>query len=532
VTYPAWLFDDSPLPDPHGMGEKAVAFIRALRHPKSAEADKAFRLDAWNTRLLRRIYGDTDERGRRRIKTVFLLTGKGARKTTLMGAIGALHLLSADFRTEGGSIIAAAADKDQASLAFNEARGIIEAHPRTKEACHTREAEREIVHLKTNSEFKAVSSDAAGKHGLTPTVVLADEVAVWKKRDLWKALRTALVKTPGSLAFIATNSGAGRENLGWEMYDYARKVAEGAIEDPSFLPILFDNPPDADWRDEATWRRAHPGLAFGYPDIDGLRTLAREAENRPSEREDFKRFHCSIWSDSSHATWLEAGVWDALEHDADESALAGNEAWIGVDLSSTADLTAIVACVRQDDRFHLISRFLCPSATIRRRADVDHIPAIAWRDEGHLIATPGAVVDLDAVESEIRALCEAFNVKEIAFDPWGGRHLMKRLQDDGLPVTEMRQGWMTMSPAIKSLERAIIGKTVTTDGNPVLRWTVANAVVEKDKAENLSFHKAKSTGRIDGAVAAAMAVGRASFATDEAESIYDSPERPSGFLLI
>ncbi len=158
MTYPHWLHDGSPLADPHGMGEKAVAFIRKLKHPKSTDPGRAFRLDEWQERIIRRIYGDTDDHGRRRIKTVFLLTGKGARKTTLMGAIGALHLFADGFRTEGGRIIAAAADRDQASLAFDEAVGIVRAHPRTNEACHIREAEREIVHHKSGSEFKAVSS--------------------------------------------------------------------------------------------------------------------------------------------------------------------------------------------------------------------------------------------------------------------------------------------------------------------------------------------------------------------------------------
>ncbi len=532
-TYPAWIFDGSPIPDPYGFGERAIAFIRALRHPKSTEPDKAFRLDPWQERIIRRVYGDTDAAGRRRIKTVFLLTGKGARKTTLMGAMGALHLMAPEFRTESGSIIAAAVDKEQASLAFEEAAGIIRAHPRTNAACVVREAARSILHSKTGSEFEAVSSDAGGKHGLSPNLLLVDEIAVWKNRDLWKALRTALAKTSGSLACIATNAGAGRESIGWELAEYARRVADGTIADPSFLPILFENPVDADWRDEATWARANPGLPLGYPDIDGLRTLAREAEHRPSEREDFKRFHASIWSDGAAVPWLEHGAWDALPTDGDERELEGSEAWLAVDLSSTTDLTCLAIVVRFAGRFYLFTRFFCPAATIRRAADRDHVPYPLWAEQGNLTATPGAVVDLEAVEEEIRTLCERFLVREVAFDPYGARVLMKKLHEDGIPVVEMRQGWVTMSPAIKALEREIIAGTITTDGNPVLRWCVHNVVVVRDKTENLSFHKAKSTGRIDGAVAAAMAIGRASQRATDVSLVYDDANaRPGGFIII
>jgi phage terminase large subunit-like protein len=533
-AYPAWLFDDSPLPDPHGMGEKAVAFIRNLKHPKSAEADKAFRLDAWQERIIRRVYGDTDGNGRRRIKSLMLLTGKGARKTTLMGAIGALHLLSPDFRSEHGSIIAAAADKDQASLAFDEAADIIRAHGRTNAACIIREAEREIEHLKSSSTFTAVSSDAAGKHGLSPTVVLADEIAVWTKPALWKALRTALVKTPGSLCLIATNAGAGQESIGWELYAYARKVAEGAIKDPSFLPILCENPADADWRNEATWHRANPGLKMGYPDLEGLRTLAREAENRPSERADFQRFNLSMWQDGAAAAWLEPGTWDALAHDSDESAFEGLDCWIGVDLASKVDLAAVVACIPHEGRFHVFARVFTPARTLRRKADIDHIPAELWAEQGHLIATPGAVIDEDAIEEAIRDFCSRFNVREIAFDPWSAKRMMTRLQEDSLPVVEMRQGLFTMAPATAEFEKQIIAGNIATDGNPVLRWCVQNVRLTVDKADNKQMTKAKSTGRIDAAVAACMAVARASYGSGEAAgSIYDDAEaRPSGFLFI
>jgi phage terminase large subunit-like protein len=532
-AYPEWLFDDSPIPDPHGFGEKAVAFIRALKHPKSTETDKAFRLDPWQERIVRRIYGDTDANGRRRIKTVFMLTGKGARKTTLMGAIGTLHLLSPDFRAEHGSIIAAAADKEQAALSFDEAAGIIRAHDRTAAACIIREADYEIEHLKTSSRLQAVSSDAQGKHGLSPTVVLADEIGIWGKPALWRALRTAMVKTAGSLCFIATNAGAGRESIGWELYSYARKVADGSIQDPSFLPILCENEPGADWRDEANWFRANPGLALGYPDIEGLRTLAREVQNRPSDRADYCRLNLSMWQDGNAAAWLEQGVWDALSHDSVEAEFEGEDAWIGVDLASKVDLAAVVACVRRDGKFHVFTRVFTPGLTLRKKEDTDHIPATLWAEQGHLIATPGPVINEDAIEDAIRDFCERFHVREIAFDPWSAKRMMMRLQEDGLPVVEFRQGMITMAPAVAEWEKQLISGNVATDGNPVLRWCVSNVRLTIDKAENKQMTKAKSTGRIDAAVAACMAVARASIGSAETGFVYDDVDaRPTGFLFI
>jgi len=141
-------------------------------------------------------------------------------------------------------------------------------------------------------------------------------------------------------------------------------------------------------------------------------------------------------------------------------------------------------------------------------------------------------VDFRAVESCVRDACARFDVREAAFDPYLARNMLNNLLDDGLPAVEMRQGWVTMAPAIKELERAIIGRRFTHGGHPVLRWNFSNIAVEEDKAGNLTFHKGKSRfRRIDGAQAAAMAVGRA-FSGDNGKSVYsDEAVRPAGFQV-
>ena len=119
-------------------------------------------------------------------------------------------------------------------------------------------------------------------HGTTPTFALVDELHAWPKRDLWDVIRTGLVKVPGSLCVVISTAGRGQQNVAHDIVDYARRVARGEIDDPGTLPVLFETAADADWRDEAVWYRANPGLAHGFPDIEGLRQLAREADNRPA----------------------------------------------------------------------------------------------------------------------------------------------------------------------------------------------------------------------------------------------------------
>lgn len=526
TTHPTWLFDGSPIPDPFGYGERAVRFLRALRHPKSTAPGRAFQLDRWQERVVRRIYGPRHADGTRIVKTVVLLLPRGNRKTSLSAALALLHTLGPE-RIPGGEVINAAADRKQARLGYAEALGIIRADKRLGAVTSMQDYRNRITSKKHGSFYEAISCDAGTQHGRTPVFVLADELHAWKKRDLWDVLRSGLVKTSGSLLVVATTAGRGQENIAHDIVEDARKVARGEVVDPSILPILFEAGKDENWRDEAVWHRVNPGLAQGYPDIEGLRQLAREGERRPGDREAFRQLNLNIWLDHSADPFVDMDVYDEGAGPVDLDALAGRPCWLGVDLSSTTDLTCVAAAWRDgEDGYMVHPWFFCPADNLRARAERDGVPYPQWADDGFITATPGNVVDFRAVEATIRDLCARFDVREIAFDPHLARNMLNNLLEEGLPATEMRQGWVTMAPAVKELERAIVGRAFTHGGHPVLRWNFENIAVQTDSAGNRAFHKGKSRDRIDGAVACAMAVARA--AAGATTSIYDcedwSPE--------
>ncbi|MYZ46456.1 terminase large subunit [Propylenella binzhouense] len=520
TTSPRWLFDGSEIPDPLGYGERAVEFLRRLKHPKSRAPGRAFQLDPWQERVVRRIYGPCDATGRRIVRNVVLLLPRGNRKTSLAAALALLHTIGPE-KVPGGENLFAAADRKQARLGYAEALGIVRADKRVSSAVAVQDFRNRLTYSKAGSFLEAISADAGTQHGRTPVFVLADELHAWKKRDLWDVLRTGLVKVPGSLLIVATTAGRGQENVAHDIVDYARKVARGEIEDPSTLPILFEADRDADWRDERLWHHVNPGLVHGYPDIEGLRQLAREAENRPGDRDAFRQLHLNIWLDHSAEPFVDMSIYDEGAASVDLEELIGEPCWLAVDLSSNSDLTVIVAAWRTEAGGYVVHPwFFCPADNLRARADRDGVPYPQWADEGFITPTPGNVVDFRAVEDTIRDLCDRFDVREIAFDPHLARNMLNNLLDDGFPAVEMRQGWVTMAPAIKELERAIVGRQFQHGGHPVLRWNFDNIAVETDKAGNKAFHKGKSKDRIDGAVAAAMAVARAA-AGEHHRSIYD-----------
>lgn len=522
TTYPSWIDDGSEIPDPFGYGERAVTFLRNLKHPKSTARGRAFRLDPWMERIIRKIYGPRHEDGTRIVKTVFAMIPRGNRKTTLGAALTLLHSIGPE-KTPGGQIVCAAADQKQARIAFEEAVNVIREDRRLVKLVDIADYRNRFKDIRTGSLVEAISADAKTQHGRTPTFTLMDELHAWPKRDLWEALKTGLLKTPGALNVIITTAGRGQDNIAHEQYAYARKVALGEIDDPATLPILFEAPADCDWRDEEIWHRVNPGLRYGYPDLASMRQYAREGENRPGDRESFRQLNLNIWLDHSTDPFVDMATYDQGSDAIDLEALTGAPCWVGVDMSATTDLTAVVAAFRDGaGGYVVLPHFFCPAENLRARGERDGVPYPQWAKEGFITATPGNAIDYAAVTQHIRDLCQRFDVRELAFDVAYAQPVMGPLLEEGYPVVTMRQGWVTQSPALNELERAIVSGGFQHGGHPVLRWCFANVAIHKDSAGNRTMHKGKSTDRIDGAVATWMAVSRAATGDDQ-RSLYDNP---------
>lgn len=513
MLVPDWIDDGSEIDDPLGYGQRAVDWLNRLRHPKSRAPGRQFQLDPWQERVIRRIYGPRNAEGTRLVRRVVLLLPRGNRKTALCAAITLLHLMGPE-REPGGLTISAASAHEQAMELFNEAALIIRHDSRLGKHLDISEYKSRIACPKAATRYVAIASDGKVQHGKTPTVVIADELHAWEGRPglkQWEALDSALVKVPGTLMLVASTSGRGQENLAWKTVEYAIKVQKGEIDDPATLPVIFMAEPEDDWRDEALWFAVNPGLRHGYPDLAAYRDKARKAEHSPFDRDSFLQFNLNRWLDQSTSPFVEMHVWDEGRFPVDLDQLEADQApcWLGVDLSKNEDLTVIVAAWRDGNGYQVHAWFFCPEDSLRARGELHGVDYIDWAQRGFITPTPGNTVDLRAVEDQIRELCARFNVQEIAFDPTYGRSMMADLVDDGLPAVEFRQGWVSMAPAVKELERAILARALRHGGHPILRWNFSNVQVETDKAGNRMFHKGKSGNKIDGAVATAMAVARA-----------------------
>ncbi len=319
----------------------------------------------------------------------------------------------------------------------------------------------------------------------------------------------------------------------YDLWQYSLKVASGEVEDPSFAPIIFAADPEADWLDESEWHKANPAIEAGFCSLEELRIKTRRIQHSPADISDFKRFHLNIWQEGAALPWLPIDVYDAAEPRTPLESLVGRPCFVGVDLSSVEDLTAVMAVFPENQgsgvRYDVLPMFFLPEANIARKAEKDQADYLKWAGEGLLTLTPGNVVDQDAVMEYIIQLAQTYGLQEVAIDRWNSTAVTTRLSEEGINVNQFGQGFASMSAPVKELKRAILCGQFRHGASPLLRMNFANVVTEKDPAENEKFTKESARGRIDGAVASVMAIGRI-IANEVTTSPYE--QREEGFLYV
>lgn len=500
--------------------ERVVGFINNLQHTKGQFARQPFNLRPWQVEIVRNLFRVNPRTNLRQYRTSLLMLPRKNGKSELAAAI-ALYGLLGDCEI-GAEVYSAAADRDQAALVFNVAAEMVRQDKELMAVCEIVDSQKRIVHRKSGSVYRAISSEAYTKHGFNASMVIYDELHAAPNRELWDVLTTSMGARTQPLVFAISTAGYDRHSILWEMYDHALKVKENPDLDPTFLPILYEMSKDADWTDEKEWHKCNPALG-DFRSLEDMRVMAARAKSIPAQENTFRRLYTNQWTEQAER-WMPMPLWDACKAPIDIGSLTGRRCFIGMDLSTTRDLTALVAVFPDDDgTFDVLPAFFVPKSNIRERVQRDRVPYDQWVQDGHLYGTEGDTVDYRQVRKVIQQWDKQFSVQEIGFDPYNATQLVTELTEiDGLTCVPFRQKGEAMMAATKNLEKLITARELRHDGHPVLRWCIGNAAVIQDGDGNMRLSKKVSTERIDGAVALAMAVDRMSRNLENA-SVYEQP---------
>lgn len=510
--------------------ERVVRFFSEyLVHVKGELADQPLELSEWQkNRIIRPLFGwRRRSDGTRQYRQAFIALPRKNGKSTLAAGIG-LYCLTAD-REPGAEVYSAAADTDQAAIVFDAAKEMVEASPRLEERITV--LKRSLVVRRTRSFYRVLSRAARTKHGQNAHAILFDELHAQQNRELWDTLRTGRAGRRQPLLIAITTAGWDRHSICYEVWDYAKKVEQGIIDDPFFLPVIYGIDP-ADYKDDDTywqrpevWAKANPGLGVSVSQ-SYLEEEAQAAAHSPAAENAFKQLHLNVWTEQAER-WMRMDRWDECAGDPiDEAELEGRPCYTALDLSSHLDITAMVHVFpprsldagaegsgEEDedtaDPYIVVPRFFIPEENIRERVRRDKVPYDQWVREGWITATPGEVIDNDAVMAAFDQDAQRFDIREVPFDRWGAREISRELEDRGATVVPFGQGFASMSAPTKELMTLVLQRRIRHGGNPVLRWMASNAAASKDAAGNIKLDKQKSSEKIDGMVALAMALDRA-----------------------
>ena len=486
---------------------QAVQFFETvLRHSKGEWAGQPFKLLDWQRdQVIRPVFGWKRADGTRRYRRAYVEVPKKNGKSTLCAGI-ALYLLTFD-NEPGAEVYTAAADRDQASIVFNEAANMVEAAPGLYRRCNVRRANKTIEYRGTRSVLKALSAEVPTKHGLNISGLVFDELHAQKTPELWDTLKYGGRSRRQPLLFAITTAGYDRESLCWEQHCYAEGILNGTIEDDSYFALIYAANPEDDWTGEDTWRKANPSYGITIKP-DAIAEECQSAQKIASEENTFKRLTLNIWTEQDVRA-ITLRDWDACKRVIHWDRLPQVECFAGIDLASSLDLTSLVLAFGFGYKYLLLPFFWVPERACKERERLNKVRFDNWARRGHVFITRGERLDQRAVRTFVNELASRFSFREIAIDRWNASQLTQDLSDDGFEMVPFGQGYASISSPTKEFEALVVSRHVFHDGHPVLRWNVGNMAFELDPAGNPKPSKKKSLEKIDGAVASIMALALA-----------------------
>jgi phage terminase large subunit-like protein len=491
-------------PPAKSRGDKNIEWIEDYcRLPEGPNVGKKVELEEWQRDIIRKIYNNTVETRR-----AVISFGRKNAKTTLAAFLLLLHLCGREKRYNG-QLFSTAQSKEQAAILFRLSAKIVRMSPELRSVVVIRDTLKQLECPSLGTLYRALSAEVKTSYGLSPVFIVHDELGQVKgpRSELYEALETATGAQANPLSVVISTQARTDADLLSVLIDDAL-----AGYDPRTVVALYTAPQEADPFAEDTIRLANPALDSFMNKAEVL-AMAVDASRMASKESDYRNLVLNQRVEAS-SPFVSRSLW--LSCSTEPLPLDGVPVYGGLDLSEVNDLTALVLIGKIDNVWQVHPTFWLPEAGLADKARADRVPYDLWHREGKLIAAPGKSIDYEYVALWLREMFERYDVRKIAFDMWNMRHLTPWLLRAGFTEAQIKdkflefgQGFKSMSPALRDLAAEILNGRLAHGNHPVLSMCSNNAVVQIDPVGNKKLTKSKSSGRIDGMVALAMAMGAA-----------------------
>ena len=474
--------------------ERIIKFFKVfVRETKTGEP---WNLLDWQIDLLRYLGLKRPDSSRLK-QRLYLTLAKSNGKSTFTAAL-ALYFLLGDNELSP-NVIVASGDKAQAEPIYEECERLIRSSVKLMDVLHLVPSRRLIRYPKKNGKLQAIASDTqvrkgSAKHGIDASCVIFEELHCMDEK-LYRALEWAGTKQRKQPVQIMLTTKGEPSHFSSDMLKYARGVRDGSIQDPGFVPIIYEALPADDPDKEETWRKGNPALGTLLP-VETFREEWQRARQTASDRFNFLRLRMNM-DVSSISNWVNLDKWDRCLCPSFPPEIGGLPCFVGADLSSTVDLSSVVAVTPYQGKFYLRSWSWCSEEGHIKRREGNVLNYDRFEAAGELEIVPGNRVDYELIAETIASL----KPLEVLFDPWSFLGIALHLQKLGIKCGVFAQNGKMYGPVIKLCEKWIDEAKIQHDGNSLLRWQLSHCALRTFPDGNCMPGKKQSADKIDSVVA-------------------------------
>lgn len=477
--------------------ERPIEFIeRFCKHSKGEWAGKPVKLELFQKAFISALFGFVDkETGFRKYReTLFYVARKNGKSTLLSGI--ALYMLIGD-KEPGAEVYSVATKRDQAKIIFDETCHMVQQSPELLQTVKKRKSD--LYFSLTFSKFQALGKNSDTLDGLNSHLVIMDELHGIRDRNLYEVMKQSQSARRSPLLIMITTAGTVRECIFDDMYRYACQVCDGDIQDPTFLPILYELDSKKEWVDPMAWEKANPGLN-SIKKLDDLMAKVERATNSPRDLHGVLVKDFNVIETVSTA-WL---TYDDINNEEtfDIGSFRGYYAIGGADLSITTDLTcATLLLMDKNEKRYVLQMYWLPSANFEQRVHDEKIPYDKWLEAGMLRLCEGNTINYSDVTAWFLEMVNTYEITPawIYYDSYSAKYWVQEMEDNGFNMVRCIQGAKTLSLPMQMLGADLQAKKINYNNSSLLKWCMTNTGIQEDRNGNIVPIKAQNPKhRIDG----------------------------------
>lgn len=480
--------------------EQVCEFISIIHHYTGKHAGKPFVLEAWQEWIVASMYGfylrGTNER---LVQSAYIEMARKQGKSAFASALCLYHLIAdGEMNAE---VYMAANSKDQAKVSFNMASNFSKMLDPGKEFLDPYRDT--IKYERTLSFLKVLAADSSKLDGPNASMYLIDEYHAAKNSGVKDVLQSSQGMRENPMAVIITTAGFDRLGVCYQYREMCTEVVSGLKEDDTLFIAIYCLDKEDDWKDEAVWVKSNPNLGVTVQ-TKYLKTQVRKAINTPSDEVGIKTKNLNIWCDAEK-TWIKDDYILSASANVNLEEYNGLDCFIGVDLSSTSDLTSFSVMIPTTEKMVWKTFYFLPEAALTEKRFKELYGE--WARQEALCITPGNVVDYDFILNKIMEIGQILNIVTIGYDSWNATQFVINCTEKGLPMEPYSQSIGNFNKPTKELERLLLSGVAVIDNNIITRHCFRNVVMARDKNGNTKPSKQYEEKKIDGVIAMIEALG-------------------------